>query len=88
MGPIQANNVVPSSRPTTAAHTDINDSHCLQRNDKDVKAALFRMHESESWGQVQQSMTGGGRRKEKDGGGVRGRGGQKERRGVKLMALW
>lgn len=64
-----------SSRPTSAAHTDINDSHCLQRNDKDVKAALFRMHESESWGQVQQSMTGGGRRKEKDGGGVRGGGG-------------
>lgn len=69
-----------SSHPTSAAHADIHDSHCLQRNDKDVKAALFRMHESESWGQVQQSMTGGGRRKEKDGGGVRGGGAEGEER--------
>lgn len=39
-------------------------SHCL---DEDVKPALFRMHESESWGQVHQSVKEGGGRRQ-DGG--------------------
>lgn len=49
-------------------------SHCLDWHDKDAEPALFRMHESESWGQVHQSVKEGGGRRQ-DGGIETGWGG-------------
>lgn len=84
-------NPVQSGRPRRVAlandrHPLADVSHCLDRHDKDVKPALFRMHESESWGQVHQSVKEGGGRRQDEGIEMGEK--WKERRGVKLMALW
>lgn len=51
--------------PSNDRHPRTDFSHCLHWHDKDVEQALFRMHESESWGQVHQSVKEGvGRRQD------------------------
>lgn len=62
--------------PMIAPHA-LTSAHCLDRRVK-TRPALFRMHESESWGQVHQSVKEGeGRRQD---GGIEMGGGQMERK--------